>query len=101
RSAPIRYTLSLHDALPIYKPCHDRERGHQDGAQAYTISFEQRGMQRHSARAKPIRVVHLQNSILLYDAEQEEHAERAPKAERPRSEEHTSELQSPCNLVCR
>src|SRR5256885_11152239 len=24
-----------------------------------------------------------------------------PKAERKRSEEHTSELQSPCNLVCR
>src|ERR1039457_7614128 len=25
----------------------------------------------------------------------------APSAMRPRSEEHTSELQSPCNLVCR
>src|SRR5688500_19601690 len=25
----------------------------------------------------------------------------APAAGRPRSEEHTSELQSPCNLVCR
>src|SRR2546426_4983399 len=24
-----------------------------------------------------------------------------PRAEEPRSEEHTSELQSPCNLVCR
>src|SRR5256885_8100690 len=26
---------------------------------------------------------------------------RAALVERPRSEEHTSELQSPCNLVCR
>src|SRR5256885_6920611 len=26
---------------------------------------------------------------------------RAQHARRPRSEEHTSELQSPCNLVCR
>src|SRR5205807_5399771 len=28
-------------------------------------------------------------------------AARWPGFERPRSEEHTSELQSPCNLVCR
>src|SRR2546426_6591698 len=27
--------------------------------------------------------------------------EDAPREIRPRSEEHTSELQSPCNLVCR
>src|SRR2546426_2454391 len=26
---------------------------------------------------------------------------RAPESSRDRSEEHTSELQSPCNLVCR
>src|ERR1039457_7640341 len=48
------YTLSLHDALPIYRwPA-----GH--------------------------RV-----------------CSRRPATSRPRSEEHTSELQSPCNLVCR
>src|SRR5256885_6659766 len=29
------------------------------------------------------------------------HAARDAQARRPRSEEHTSELQSPCNLVCR
>src|SRR5256885_10634496 len=28
-------------------------------------------------------------------------AQHAPPAQRWRSEEHTSELQSPCNLVCR
>src|SRR2546426_8881172 len=27
--------------------------------------------------------------------------EREPRVAQPRSEEHTSELQSPCNLVCR
>src|SRR5256885_11353150 len=50
------YTLSLHDALPIYQP--GRRRAHQ----------RRQGRQR-----------------LWFD----------------RSEEHTSELQSPCNLVCR
>src|SRR2546426_8406300 len=33
------------------------------------------------------------------EARPPEHAR--PRAERRRSEEHTSELQSPCNLVCR
>src|SRR5256885_11455065 len=53
------YTLSLHDALPIWPPGHGIAAGHfgrQDGPRT------------------------LQG---------------------PRSEEHTSELQSPCNLVCR
>src|SRR2546426_8365415 len=30
-----------------------------------------------------------------------EHGTRAPRLKDLRSEEHTSELQSPCNLVCR
>src|ERR1022692_3533907 len=50
------YTLSLHDALPIY-PIPRRQGAH------------------------PGRIL--------------------PYLQRPRSEEHTSELQSPCNLVCR
>src|SRR5256885_11684835 len=37
----------------------------------------------------------------LQDWEGAEAATRAALARRPRSEEHTSELQSPCNLVCR
>src|SRR5256885_10679005 len=52
------YTLSLHDALPIYFDC----RVHLDAARA---------------RPDHCAVVAI------------------------RSEEHTSELQSPCNLVCR
>src|SRR2546426_4994074 len=54
------YTLSLHDALPIFRP----------------------GRQRPIAAHEP-RVV------------------RGRHRRAVRSEEHTSELQSPCNLVCR
>src|ERR1039457_5239100 len=57
------YTLSLHDALPIYTVFHH-------GAPYSFIS-------------QPLRMKGL-SSLLA-----------------SRSEEHTSELQSPCNLVCR
>src|SRR5256885_11375867 len=66
------YTLSLHDALPIYK--------HYGKIHVHT---------HHSAwkilcrSAPPIC------------------AGGATGSDRQRSEEHTSELQSPCNLVCR
>src|SRR5256885_10562019 len=67
------YTLSLHDALPIYR----------DLALA-------RGMARLRLRRHLPRVL-------------EAHGERRALLRRSakRSEEHTSELQSPCNLVCR
>src|SRR2546426_6416137 len=59
------YTLSLHDALPIY--------------------------QAHVARA-PVAQRHREQRLLAGPGD----------APHPlRSEEHTSELQSPCNLVCR
>src|SRR5256885_17241341 len=58
------YTLSLHDALPIWVIReHPEFRRLIDGALASLAQF--------------------------------------PKAFETRSEEHTSELQSPCNLVCR
>src|SRR2546430_17704144 len=58
------YTLSLHDALPIYAP--------------HAASVRQRcGPSQHS------------------------HSSPLVHASRPRSEEHTSELQSQSNLVCR
>src|SRR2546426_12352183 len=57
------YTLSLHDALPIYQGRVER---------GLHLSREQ-----HDERLELRAVVD------------------------PRSEEHTSELQSPCNLVCR
>src|SRR2546426_5491672 len=68
------YTLSLHDALPI---CDLLPPGHRAGARA-----RGRGADRdHRARA------HLPGTDAVFI--------------RRRSEEHTSELQSPCNLVCR
>src|SRR5256885_9605465 len=67
------YTLSLHDALPI----------------SLTSNAE---LHARRQQAVPRGVT---NSLAVY-------AERACNAEIwDRSEEHTSELQSPCNLVCR
>src|SRR2546430_12188045 len=62
------YTLSLHDALPIYR-LHDV-----------------------AVRAQPVR---RRDVRLLARRRQHDHRQRA------RSEEHTSELQSQSNLVCR
>src|SRR5256885_4631344 len=62
------YTLSLHDALPIYRTELPLLLPHRDG--------------RHGGRPQDRR--------------------GAGQGQRfRRSEEHTSELQSPCNLVCR
>src|SRR5256885_11907466 len=59
------YTLSLHDALPIYgEAAHHCQRRHE---------------------------VHRRHGVGAPDGDDD------PR----RSEEHTSELQSPCNLVCR
>src|SRR2546426_10707932 len=62
------YTLSLHDALPIYFSS--------DAADLYWVGPSR------SVESTRIRF-------------------RAAAIECERSEEHTSELQSPCNLVCR
>src|SRR5205807_9407519 len=73
------YTLSLHDALPIY---------HVQGAEDAPVTLLEYGDFEcpHCGRAHPV-VKALQ--------------ERFGEQLRFRSEEHTSELQSPCNLVCR
>src|SRR2546430_12200775 len=72
------YTLSLHDALPIYD-AHDRLQG---GRLARAVAAQQR---HHLARP------HVEG-----DAVQD-----VRHAVPGRSEEHTSELQSQSNLVCR
>src|SRR5256885_5087952 len=66
------YTLSLHDALPIYRH-HCRGR---DGQIAAAGRNHPPGAEERAAR--------LRRGLPVV-----------------RSEEHTSELQSPCNLVCR
>src|SRR5205807_9735549 len=71
------YTLSLHDALPISQWCAGAVRC--DGCQR-RLSFQQRAANRRDS--KLVRAAVHRSSY-------------------KRSEEHTSELQSPCNLVCR
>src|SRR5438034_6370845 len=70
------YTLSLHDALPISK--------------TYGMSFFERAMQRY--------VMHFRPDA---DAVSAKAATDPDSAGRERSEEHTSELQSHSDLVCR
>src|SRR5256885_9770670 len=67
------YTLSLHDALPIWRRWSDAH-----------------GALRHRLYAGGAR----------YDRHCTQERSRDDRAV-ARSEEHTSELQSPCNLVCR
>src|SRR5256885_5652716 len=74
------YTLSLHDALPISRAAAagaGRSRGARQEPPGAVPARRRRARQRAQARATRHR------------------------GSQPRSEEHTSELQSPCNLVCR
>src|SRR5256885_6971925 len=65
------YTLSLHDALPICRRAADDDEPYRAG------------------------------SVPDLPEAQPPSERPPPRAEIARSEEHTSELQSPCNLVCR
>src|SRR5256885_11967585 len=69
------YTLSLHDALPILF-----------NSQGKTIGFDE--------------FCRKFNRLRIHLADPRHQLSRRPLLQH-RSEEHTSELQSPCNLVCR
>src|SRR5207248_11215982 len=70
------YTLSLHDALPIYHlAVHERRSARASGFRIMQCRAD------HAVEALGVR--------------------RSIGADRGRSEEHTSELQSPYDLVCR
>src|SRR5690348_18332131 len=75
------YTLSLHDALPISIGVH------RNGA--CERQLQRPGPSRHHQRVVDV--------LALRDAPQQ----RDELRRRARSEEHTSELQSPVHLVCR
>src|SRR5205807_9821735 len=90
-------TLSLHDALPIYE-----------------ILPHPLGRRRAQSRAKlaldvssfvggrpPVQDELPANRGFLLDPAQLQRHRHELLTPEPRSEEHTSELQSPCNLVCR
>src|SRR2546426_7615238 len=76
------YTLSLHDALPISPPRRPACR-----ARSRTAS-------RSRATRRPWR-------RWTHAASRRRRSPSSFPEKRGRSEEHTSELQSPCNLVCR
>src|SRR5256885_4107364 len=76
------YTLSLHDALPI---CGDQVDAMSCGS----------GMERNR------RPVAWNRAVATAGAVGPRATSPQPWGEVARSEEHTSELQSPCNLVCR
>src|SRR5256885_12858825 len=95
------YTLSLHDALPISVqqvqrllqqpaavPGEEQQREREQDREGHAERREQRrrGWQEHGTQH-----------------DRREKAEQHPEGVQHlgRSEEHTSELQSPCNLVCR
>src|SRR2546427_5557647 len=73
------YTLSLHDALPISCPA-QRPR---EARGSRIRPLPDRASWKRDGRSRP------------------QHPARAPGRLRGRSEEHTSELQSQSNLVCR
>src|SRR5256885_11326926 len=73
------YTLSLHDALPI----------------SWCARVQRRQSRPHSGLARRTLKPNIHEARCL------PLLARPASASRSRSEEHTSELQSPCNLVCR
>src|SRR5205807_10406163 len=94
---PPIYTLSLHDALPISPARHRHHRGlalHPPTAALHAIGTKPRPIPKVDVRATGRGVLGQPRIGLALPA-----GNRFRIA--LRSEEHTSELQSPCNLVCR
>src|SRR5207248_11281405 len=97
---PTIYTLSLHDALPILLECPDAF------ASGQFVSGGHAGERQIDAR--PAACQAAGKTILRYRRRTREPAWRHDSGDirtrrraRVRSEEHTSELQSPYDLVCR
>src|SRR5256885_1779420 len=82
------YTLSLHDALPI------SQRGQKKALLALVETNAKHSFYQRFRVMKP-------SSKAIEAALQDALGLPDPPRRIERSEEHTSELQSPCNLVCR
>src|SRR5256885_7358608 len=67
----------------------------------YTTLFRSGGRDHKTERLRGHRGDGRAREIEEQDGEPRHHQRPARRAGTPRSEEHTSELQSPCNLVCR
>src|SRR5205807_9512525 len=90
-STAARYTLSLHDALPISRGATRRPGRFRTGPLSG-------GRHRGSVVRDPLPRLPGSAATGIHRGIPERLG-RLPGV--PRSEEHTSELQSPCNLVCR
>src|SRR5207249_10313739 len=85
---PATYTLSLHDALPIYQ---------RSGVHSFTVlAFVLAGL---TLTVAPLRAQG-EEERLPFNASYDGRINLMPTLD-PRSEEHTSELQSRFDLVCR
>src|SRR5688500_19382655 len=83
------HTLSLHDALPIWRQPQDRAQDRGGVAVAVEVQParpQRSGGKRSVSPHRPTRRRPLRHTL--------------DEGRGPRSEEHTSELQSPCKLVC-
>src|SRR5207248_5074017 len=91
------YTLSLHDALPIFAQT--------DLPQVLLLALciaEQMRFDPANDEVHPILLEHLKPGTRGIAPVKDEGQQRSPLAHQDaRSEEHTSELQSPYDLVCR
>src|SRR5262249_60707644 len=94
-SHPHIYPLSLHDALPIWAPDAESQANASDGC----------GAERTQGAQRTADAVHRYDASDGCGAERTQGSSDAgpsePRARNGRSEEHTSELQSLTNLVCR
>src|SRR5690242_21495835 len=85
------YTLSLHDALPISKRSEEEAKQRAAAVQKQKLEKEAQDLLNQATQ-------HLETWIGGISGKLSRHNNRA---EQRRSEEHTSELQSHVNLVCR
>src|SRR5262245_5445533 len=97
-ASPATYTLSLHDALPIWCPCGWRRRPWLRQLSGAAPCRDSRWSTRSRHRASLPANTSGRWEIVLQCARDRRTLDSAA---RPRSEEHTSELQSLRQLVCR
>src|SRR5205807_10163941 len=92
------YTLSLHDALPISTRLPFRS-GTFDAVLVRDLLHHV--PDRRAVVSEALRVLRSGGSITVIEPNGRNPLIASMAITIPRSEEHTSELQSPCNLVCR
>src|SRR5207237_9349408 len=93
RSPPHLYTLSLHDALPISSSCTDSQTA--DASSTRSAASAWAATRTHRSSTGTVR----RTTSRICSSPTADRS--SPTRTRTRSEEHTSELQSHLNLVCR